>query len=110
VPPESEATYPLILRGGFSGNRAQFVSRANGIQPFFRLGIDVRANDLAYEDDVVAGLGFRFQRAFKIRNGIGEQDRINLFGRGGIAVEFGQFIHVPPRFGAEKQSGFRHLR
>jgi len=28
---------------------------AYGVQPFFRLGIDVGRNDLAYKDDMVAG-------------------------------------------------------
>jgi len=71
------------------------MARADGVQPLFRFGVDVGTDNLADKNYMVARLGFRHQCAFKIRNGIGEQDRINLFSRGGFAIEFGEFIYIP---------------
>jgi hypothetical protein len=65
------------------------MSRGDGVQSLLRLGVGMRADNLADKDYVVAGLGLRLERAFKIRNCIGKQDRIYLFGRGGVAIEFG---------------------
>lgn len=70
------------------------MSGADGIEPLFRFFIDMGTDDLADKDYMVAGLGLRIERAFKIGNGIGKQDRIDLAGRGGFAVEFGQFIDI----------------
>ena len=77
--------------------------RADGVEPLLRFCVGVRTNYPADEDYVVAGLGFRFQRAFKIRDGIGKQHRINLLRRPRFAmdlamlrIEFCKLVDVPP--------------
>ena len=77
------------------------MSGSDGVQPLLRLGIYVRADNLADKDYVVSGLDLRIQRTFEICDGIGQKDGINLFGGGGLAmglamlrIEFGEFIDI----------------
>jgi len=65
------------------------MSRADRIEALFGFGIYVGADNLADKDYVVAGLGFRIKRAFKIGDGIGEQDRIDFFGGFGLTIKLG---------------------
>ena len=53
--------YPLTVRGGFSGNRAQFVAGAGGVEVFLRLGVNVGADYRRDEDYMIAGGYLRFE-------------------------------------------------
>jgi len=50
------------------------MSRGDGVESLFCLGIDVCAKDVAKEDYVVTSGGFGLEGAFEISDGIGEED------------------------------------
>ncbi|KPL20982.1 MAG: hypothetical protein AMJ75_10830, partial [Phycisphaerae bacterium SM1_79] len=64
---------------------------AHGVEALFRLGVDMGADDPADEDDVVPGGHLRFERAFEIGDGIGQEHRVDGFGRLCRAIELSEF-------------------
>ena len=67
----------------------------NRVEAFLAPRVYMGGNDFSNEDYVVAGENLFYELTFKIGYGIAKQNRINLFGRCGFAVELGQFVDVP---------------
>lgn len=64
----------------------------DGVESFLRFGVGVSSDDFADKDDVVTGGCLRIQYAFEVGNGVGQQQRVDLFGRFGWTIELGEFV------------------
>jgi hypothetical protein len=95
-PPSKSADFWIGARTS-KLSRSEFVAGSEGVKAFFAFGVDVRADDAADEGYMVAGGNLLNQSAFEIGCGIGKQNRINLFGRRGLAFEFCEFIYFSAR-------------
>jgi len=75
---------------------------AGGVKPLLRLGVDMGADYFADEDYMVAGGYLRFEGAFEIGDGIGQQYRIDGVCRFGLTIKLGEFVGVSAGLRAEK--------